>query len=221
MKKIVLSAAAILAATLLTTSCASMGNAGASASASSTSSSSSSSSGSDGGQGLLGSLLGGLVGEAIPLSDRTIQGTWTYASPECRFKSENALASAGGAVAASTIENKLADIYAKVGIKKGVCSFTFNEDKTCEIKYGSKTLSGTWSLDAKNRDLVIKAGLLTLNAKAYYSVKELTLLFEADKILSVVKVLGSIAGGVSSTVGSLTQILDNYDGLLLGMNLAK
>lgn len=218
MKKIVLSAAAILAATVLTTSCASLGNAGA---ASSTSSSSASSSSSDSGQSLLGSLLGGLVGEAIPLSDRAIQGTWSYASPECRFKSENALASAGGAVAANTIENKLAEIYAKVGIKKGVCSFTFNEDKTCEIKYGNKTLKGTWTLDAKNRDLVIKAGLLTLNAKAYYSVKELTLLFESDKILSVVKVLGSIAGGLSSTVGSLTQILDNYDGLLLGFNLSK
>lgn len=218
MKKIVLSAAAILAATVLTTSCASLGNAGA---ASSTSSSSASSSSGDSGQSLLGSLLGGLVGEAIPLSDRAIQGTWSYASPECRFKSENALASAGGAVAANTIENKLAEIYAKVGIKKGVCSFTFNEDKTCEIKYGNKTLKGTWTLDAKNRDLVIKAGLLTLNAKAYYSVKELTLLFESDKILSVVKVLGSIAGGLSSTVGSLTQILDNYDGLLLGFNLSK
>lgn len=218
MKKIVLSAAAILAATVLTTSCASLGNAGA---ASSTSSSSASSSSGDSGQSLLGSLLGGLVGEAIPLSDRAIQGTWSYASPECRFKSENALASAGGAVAANTIENKLAEIYAKVGIKKGVCSFTFNEDKTCEIKYGNKTLKGTWTLDAKNRDLVIKAGLLTLNAKAYYSVKELTLLFESDKILSVIKVLGSIAGGLSSTVGSLTQILDNYDGLLLGFNLSK
>ncbi|MDE7135133.1 MAG: DUF4923 family protein [Muribaculaceae bacterium] len=220
MKKIVLSAAAILAATVLTTSCASLGNAGAASSTSSSSSSASSSS-SDSGQSLLGSLLGGLVGEAIPLSDRAIQGTWSYASPECRFKSENALASAGGAVAANTIENKLAEIYAKVGIKKGVCSFTFNEDKTCEIKYGNKTLKGTWTLDAKNRDLVIKAGLLTLNAKAYYSVKELTLLFESDKILSVIKVLGSIAGGLSSTVGSLTQILDNYDGLLLGFNLSK
>ena len=220
MKKIVLSAAAILAATVLTTSCASLGNAGAASSTSSSSSSASSSS-SDSGQSLLGSLLGGLVVEAIKMTDRAIQVKWIYASPECRFKSENALASAGGAVAANTIENKLAEIYAKVGIKKGVCSFTFNEDKTCEIKYGNKTLKGTWTLDAKNRDLVIKAGLLTLNAKAYYSVKELTLLFESDKILSVIKVLGSIAGGLSSTVGSLTQILDNYDGLLLGFNLSK
>lgn len=214
-----LTVAALAAMTLLSTSCATMGKGAAGSSSASVSSSSSSSSAD--GTSLLGSLLGGLVGEAIPLSEKAVQGTWTYVSPECRFKSENALAKAGGAVAANTVENKLAEVYNKLGIKKGSCSFTFNSDKTCEIKFGKQTIKGTWTLDAKNRDLVIKSKLLTLNAKAYYSVKELTLLFESDKILAAVKVMGSIVGGLSSTIGSLTQVLDSYDGLMLGMNLQK
>lgn len=197
-------------------SCMALGSASPSASASPKS-------GNSGVGNLLGNLLGDIVSNAVPLSEEAIKGTWTYDSPECRFESENALSKAGGAVAASTIETKLADIYKKIGITKGACSFTFNEDKTCVIAIGKKKINGKWTLNTETRELNIRSntGLIKLNAKAYYNVRELKLLFDADKILTVVKALGAITGKFSATIGTLSSALDSYDGLQLGMNLTK
>lgn len=171
----------------------------------------------------LGNLLGDIVSNAVPLTEEAIKGTWTYDSPECRFESENALSKAGGTVAASTIETKLADIYKKIGITKGACSFTFNEDKTCVITIGKKKINGKWTLNTETRELNIRSntGLIKLNAKAYYNVRELKLLFDADKILTVVKALGAITGKFSATLSTLSSALESYDGLQLGMNLTK
>lgn len=207
----------ILATLLGSASCSAAGTA---SSATSTATQSGQSSGLG---NLLGNLIGDVVSNAVPLTEEAIQGTWTYDSPECRFDSENALSKAGGAVAASTIETKLAEIYSKIGIKKGACSFTFNEDKTCVITIGKKKINGKWTLNTETRELDIRSntGLIKLNAKAYYNVKELKLLFDADKILTVVRALSAITGKFSTALGTLSSALDSYDGLQLGMNLTK
>ncbi len=193
------------------------------ASCSASTASQSEQSGKSGVGNLLGSLLGDVISNAVPLSEEAIRGTWTYDSPECRFESENALSKAGGAVAASTIETKLSNIYSKIGIKKGACTFTFNEDKTCVITIGKKKINGKWTLNTETRELNIRSntGIVKLNAKAYYSVHELKLLFDADKILTVVRALSAITGKFSTTLSTLSSALDSYDGLQLGMNLTK
>lgn len=218
MKKFITSAYSLLIAMAMTASCSTIGTAGNGASSAQTSQSKPSGSGLG---NMLGGLLGDLVGNAIPLSEEAIQGTWKYSSPACKFDSESALAKAGGAVAATTAEEKLGNVYSKIGIKSGSCSYTFNADKTCVMKFGKRTIKGTWSLDAENRDLQIKATLFTLKAKAYYNTKELTLLFDADKLLNIVKVLSAFAGNLNSSIASVSGILDSYDGMQLGMNLKK
>lgn len=172
---------------------------------------------------MLGSLLSGLIGQAVPMTQKTIIGTWNYQSPDVRFQSDNALAKAGGALAASTAESKVAELYNMIGIRKGNCYYTFNEDGTCKIKLGSIPLNGTYTFDPDKRELKIKAGLgmVSMTAKVYYDMSQLTLLFDADKLLSMAQTVGNFTGKGSSTLSAISGVLNSYDGLMLGMNLKK
>lgn len=190
---------------------------------SSSSSSTTSSSSTSGSQSLLGSLLSGLIGNSTTITKEKIIGTWNYSSPECRFTSESALAQAGGAVAANTVEQKLAEIYPKIGITTGKTSFTFNEDNTCVMVFGGKSISGTYTINSETREIAIKSttGLIKLNAQAFYSYTTLSLLFDADKLLTLAKMLSAFTGQGSSTMSAINAILENYEGLMIGMNLQK
>lgn len=174
-------------------------------------------------QGLLGNLINGLVSQAVPLSKKAIAGTWTYSSPACKFTSENYLAQAGGAVAATAVEDKLAQGYSAIGIVPGQCTFTFAEDDTCVITMGSYQIAGTYTLNAETRDLTIVSttGLIKINAKAYYSIGQLTLLFDANKLLSIAKAVATFTGKGNSTIGAISGLLDSYEGMQVGMNLTK
>lgn len=176
-----------------------------------------------GSQSMIGSLLSGLIGQAVPINQKTLIGTWNYQSPDVRFQSDNALAKAGGALAASTAESKVADLYSMIGIRKGNCTYTFNEDGTCKIKLGSIPLNGTYTFDPDKRQLKIKAGMgmVSMTAQVYYDMSQLTLLFDADKSLSLAQTVGSFAGKGSTTLSALASVLGSYDGLLIGMNLKK
>lgn len=214
MKKITITAiCAAMALAVATTSCGAMGGATAQQPTSQSSNQ---------GGGLLGSVLGTLIGSALPLSYESMAGTWVYSSPEVRFESENALAQAGGMVAASEVEQKLAEAYAKVGLKPGAGSFTFTADKTCVIDFAGRKISGTYTINSSDHSFSFKSttGLIKINGKVYYTGKSLAIIFDAKKLLSITQALGAISGQ-AGTIGAVANLLGNYDGLMLGMNLTK
>ena len=61
-------------------------------------------------------------------STADMTGTWSYTGSAIEFESDNLLQKAGGAVAATAAEKKLDEQLAKVGIKAGQMSFTFNAE---------------------------------------------------------------------------------------------
>lgn len=66
-------------------------------------------------------------------------GTWSFTGSAIEFESDNLLQKAGGAVAATAAEKKLDEQLAKVGIRAGQMTFTFNADSTFCAKLGQKT----------------------------------------------------------------------------------
>lgn len=172
---------------------------------------------------VLGSLIGGLIGNAIPVTENSIVGTWVYKSPEVRFESENLLSKAGGEVAAASIEEKLVNIYSMIGIKAGESGFIFNEDKTCTIALGSTSINGTYTLDVKNHEINIKSntGLIKLKGQAYFGLGTLSIIFDADKLLSIAQAIASFTGKGGGTLGTVSGVLGSYKGLMLGMELQK
>lgn len=154
------------------------------------------------------------------VSRESLVGTWTYSSPDCEFESDNLLAKAGGAAASKKINSKLTSIYSKVGMT-GV-TFTFKDDGTYTSKIKSRTTSGTYTLDEKNKTLTLKttAGL-TMTAHVTVSSSEMSMLFESDKLMSGLKTVTSLASKVNSTASAISSLLGSYDGMRLGFKLKK
>lgn len=171
----------------------------------------------------LKSVLSGVVKNVV--GDKTttassIIGTWTYAGPECQFESDNLLAKAGGEVAAKEVEEKIQKVYEKVGMDG--CQYTFNEDGSYSCTVKGKTSSGTYTFDSDAKTVTMKSKL-GIKTVAYVTVTgdSMSIVFKADKLMSVLKTITSAAASVNSTASTISSIADSYDGLRLGFELKK
>lgn len=221
MKKMILPAA-LLAASLMTAGCSGVGSALAGAGTRTDATTGATSTASAGTTtGLLGSLLSAVLSGSTTLSAESLAGTWQYTGPDCVFETENLLMKAGGAVAASTIESKLSDALSKVGFKPGTSSITFNTDGTYTAVLGGRSISGNYTLDATNKKITMTylAGMATMNPHVALSGGKLSLLFEADKLLTLARGLGALTGSASAQ--TLSSLLSQYDGLLVGIQMQK
>lgn len=185
---------------------------------------------------VLGNVLGDLLGKAVPLSESMLLGTWNYQGVACVLESDNSLASLSGSAVAGQLEEKLDGYLSKVGVVNGACSFTFSEDGSCVFKIKEREVKGTYSLNADEK--VINFSFLKgkLNIKTYvaYNVVDMNIVFETDKLLALVqKTLDAVSGKMSaisstsklgtaaSALGTAGKLLENYEGMMLGMELKK
>ena len=147
-------------------------------------------------------------------------GTWMYTGAAIEFESDNILQKAGGAVAATAAESKLNEQLAKIGIKAGEMSFTFEADSTFTAKIGKKNMKGSYSYDASEHKVNLKfVKLIGLNAKVNGTSSKMDLLFESDKLLKLVAFLSTKTSNATlKTIGSLAK---SYDGMMLGFSLQK
>ena len=147
-------------------------------------------------------------------------GTWTYKGTALEFESDNLLQKAGGSVAAGTIESKLNEQLAKIGIKEGQMSFTFNTDSTFTTQINKRKLSGTYSYDVSTKKVNLKfSKLISFNATMNCTSTTMDILFDADKLLKIVTYLASKSS--NSTLNTISSLASSYDGMLLGFSLEK
>lgn len=174
------------------------------------------------------SILSGVANAVINKAtgeSNSIVGTWTYAGPDCKFTSDNLLAKAGGEAASKKIEEKMSGVFELLGFKEG-SSYTFNEDSTYTATIGSRTTQGTYSYNPDTKELTMKT---RLGIKTNVTVSKgltgdtMSLLFKADKLMSLAQnITGAIAGKSSnSAISTATSLLNEYDGLQLGVSLKK
>ena len=180
---------------------------------------------------VLGSVIGAMSnGEAIgnvlssviglnQLSQSQLIGTWRYNGPGCAFTSDNLLAKAGGEVAATQIEQKLEQQYAKLGFSSSNTYITFNQDGTFASKIGGKSFSGNYTYDAGTGALNLKGLLLSLNGYATRNGSGISVLFESKKLLSLLQTMAALSG--NSTLSTIGEVSKNYDGARLGFDMAR
>lgn len=193
------------------------------------------SSGNGGGlSGLLGGLTGGngnsstsgLIGNIISTfasgimtNQASIVGTWTYTKPCVQFESENLFVQAGGAVAATTAENKLAEYYSKIGITEGAFVVNFNQDGTCQMQVANFPLSARYTFDAEKRIINIQTPF-GISVPAYVSVGigQMGLTFDATKVLSLIQTAMSAS---SSTSAAVSSMVNSVNGMKIGFTFRK
>lgn len=160
---------------------------------------------------------------APALTPQELAGTWTYKGSNCFFESENLLAQAGGIAIASQVESKIDAQLAKLGIQAGTTRFTFTPDGNFTLQLGQRQFAGTYVFDPKTRTLQLSAlmGLFSLQPQVVRSAQGISLLFEADKLLSLAKTTASVVGKADSTVGLISSVMGSYKGMRIGLKLSK
>lgn len=157
------------------------------------------------------------------LTANAIYGTWRYVQPGIKLSSsDNALSDITAAAATTSLQQRMATYYEKVGIKSGTCSFIFKEDGSFSSTFGQRTSGGTFTFDAATNQLMLKynTGLLPLgsiNAYAYFVGGDLQILFPMDNLLKVLMSLGS----ATETLSTVTSLLKNYDSVKIGFEFSK
>lgn len=174
---------------------------------------------------ILGGVVNSVVGDKATTA-QSIVGSWNYIKPDCKFKGDNLLAQAGGAVAEKAVEDKLQSVCEKVGVSAGKFSCEFKADGTYTFVIVGKATGGTYTFDSEKKSVALKNRLgVTFNAEVITAVggNSLSLLFDADKMLALLKTMSSVAAKASSnsTLGTLTSLSEQYSGLQLGFEFEK
>lgn len=171
----------------------------------------------------LKSILSGVAKAVVGNKATTassIIGTWTYSGPECQFESENLLAKAGGEMAAKEVEEKMIAVYNKVGMNN--IRYAFNEDGTYSYQMKKRTVTGSYVFDDAAKTITM-TGKLGLKTVAYVTVtgNDMSMVFKADKLMSILKTITGAASKVNSTAATINSVAEAYDGLMLGFELKK
>ena len=169
-------------------------------------------------------ILTGVVGQVVgdkATTETSIIGTWDYVCPDCQLKGDDLLKNIGGDAAGAEVEKKMEPIYAKAGLN--TIQYTFNEDKTCSYTIKGKTTKGTYEFDAEAKTITIKTGKLGVKVTANVVTlgSNMSFLFDADKILSVVKTITGATSSLNKTASAANKLLEQFDGMMVGFELKK
>ena len=148
-------------------------------------------------------------------------GTWEYVGPDCQLKGDDVLKNIGGEAAGEEVEKKIEAIYIKSGLN--TIQYTFNEDKTCSYTVKGKKVDGTYEFDSETKTVTIKSGKLGVKITAYVVTmgNNMSFVFDADKILSVVKTITGAASKINTSAAAINTLLTQFDGMMVGFELKK
>ena len=150
----------------------------------------------------------------------TLQGDWKYNAPSVGVSGKNLLAGIAKPIAKGKLKKKLKNAYKKIGLDKARPQFVFNVDGTCAMKLMGASVKGTYNYNPTTEKITFKWHGVPMNASLKRDgKKKLQLTFDADKLLSLMSLLGRFSD--SSTVKALSTLLDNYEDVMVGFELKK
>lgn len=173
------------------------------------------------GSSIINGILNNVIGSATFSQADLCAHTWKYSKPGCAFTSENLLAKAGGEIAANKIEEDLNKYYNKFGFSNSNTYFAFKTDGTFAAKIDGKSWNGTYTFDEKTHAIQLKGLLLSASGFATRTTNGISLLFEQKKLLTLIKTLSKLNLTGSTTMSAVSSIVDNYDGVRIGFEMAK
>ncbi|MFV0470427.1 MAG: lipocalin-like domain-containing protein [Paludibacteraceae bacterium] len=167
---------------------------------------------------LIGTIWHKLVGNTS-YTQQDLVGKWNFDGTACKFKTENLLKKAGGAIVATQVESAFDEYCEKMGIKEGKCYFEFKDDSTYSAKLGVIKLSGKYTMNSETKltTLSYALGIAKTNAFAVKSGNNLKLYFDADGFLKMMKTASLFTN--NNKVEILAKMAELYDGMLLGFDL--
>ena len=177
------------------------------------------------------SVLGGVVNKVEETVSKvnesvSIVGTWRYNAPDCKFQGDDLLSNVGGEVAAKKVEEQMSNYLSKLGFNENTV-YVFNADSTYTSTVAGHTVNGMYSYNKDTKEITLKTKIgLKMTAQISTSLLDggsMSLLFKADKLMSLLQTIGGVVSKQSSNsaVSTANALLKEYDGLMLGFELEK
>ena len=175
----------------------------------------------------LGSIIEGLAGTvySAPVS---LNGTYTYNGIAVSATSSDGgvLSNLAGTAVTSGIETKIDEYLAKVGIKPGAMSITFNSaDNTFVWNVAGIPLSGNYKVGDGEKTVTLTFGksmqFFSMTGTLESSLSGAKMLFTSNKAVAFLKKVASKLGQSNSQIGSIAKMADGYDNFRIGFKLTK
>lgn len=180
----------------------------------------------------LKSIFGGNTGNVVTnliegvltktdISVADMAGTYTVSGSAVSFKSENALAKAGGVAAAAAAEAKLDPYFEKYGLTGG--QMVINADGTFSMTAKKIPLSGTVTKKEDGTFLfnfkTMGISVFSVDAYVQKSVSNLEIMFDVTKLKSLLEFIGNLTK--MEMANTVVGLLNNYDGICVGFSLKQ
>lgn len=158
-----------------------------------------------------------VAGVDIPLN---IEGEWSYTGSAVQLETDDIFKRAAAEVAAIAVEEKINEQQQKYGIKPGMIRLRFNNGKlvVSALKY---SVPASYQLSSDRKQLNINLNnIIHIDATVEQTLdNSLSILFDADKAVELIKYFNKQVDNTS--LNTITQVLESYDGLKVGVELEK
>ena len=151
--------------------------------------------------------------------NRTIQGTWKYNGPSVGVSGKNLLAGVAKPIAKGKLKKKLKNAFKKIGLDKVRPQFAFSTDGTCSMNVMGTKLNGTYNYNPSTQKITFKWHGVPMSANLRRDGKKLHLTFDADRMLSLLSLMGRFSD--SSAIKAISTLLDNYKDVMVGFELKQ
>ena len=164
------------------------------------------------------SKIASTVGLDLPFE---IEGTWSFQGTAVELQTEDICKKAAAQVAAVAVEEKINQQQAKYGIKPGMIKLHFEKDGQVTLQAMDYKFPAKYTLSKDQKTMNVSVGqVLNLDADIRHTLdNSMSILFNADKVVELIKYFNTQTDITS--LKAVSQILENYDGLKVGIELQK
>lgn len=173
----------------------------------------------------LSSLTGGSVVYSAPLS---LNGTYSYAGSAVSIAQVNGsmVNNLAGSAVATTIEGKVDENLAKIGIQPGSMSVSFDRDTETFIwTVAGIPLPGTFKVGDNEETITLTFGknmqFFTLTGNLESTATGAKVLFPANRTAAFLKKVATRIGQSEGSLSTITKLADGFDSYKIGFKLAK
>lgn len=177
--------------------------------------------------GNLGNVLTNAAG-AIYSGPVSLNGTYSYNGIAVSVTSSEGgiISNLAGSAVTSGIESKADEYLAKIGVKPGAMTWTFNNtDNTFTLNVGGISIPGKYKVGDGEKTVTLTFGksfqFLDMPGTLESTMSGARLTFTSAKAMAFFKKLAGALSQSSSQISSIAKLADGYDNYRIGFKLSK
>jgi hypothetical protein len=177
--------------------------------------------------GNLGNVLTNAAG-AIYSGPVSLNGTYSYNGIAVSVTSSEGgiISNLAGSAVTSGIESKADEYLAKIGVKPGAMTWTFNNtDNTFTLNVAGISIPGKYKVGDGEKTVTLTFGksfqFLDMPGTLESTMSGARMTFTSAKAMAFFKKLASALSQSSSQISSIAKLADGYDNYRIGFKLSK